>query len=139
MYLKRLPTGQIVIRSPGGPRRIFRQRRRTQGAGFEKSYEMLERMEGVLMPLYENGEATRVLLRVPASFANTTEVNSVRGIVVLSPWAQRDRSMQAIMAEVNRELAALPGYRAFTVARRGLGGGTGKPVEFVLVAAIMMN
>lgn len=39
------------------------------------------------MPLYENGEATRVLLRVPASFANTTEVNSVRGIVVLSPWA----------------------------------------------------
>ncbi len=40
--------------------------------------------------------------------------------------------MQAIMAEVNRELAALPGYRAFAVVRRGLGDGTGKPVEFVL-------
>ncbi len=103
-----------------------------EGAGFDKSYEMLERMEDVLMPLYENGEATRVLLRVPASFASTNEVNSVRGIVVLSPWSERDRSMQEIMTDVNRQLAALPGYRAFTVARRGLGGGAGKPVEFVL-------
>jgi multidrug efflux pump len=40
--------------------------------------------------------------------------------------------MQEIMLDVNRKLAALPGYRAFSVARRGLGGGTGKPVEFVL-------
>ena len=37
-----------------------------EGAGFDKSYEMLERMEDVLMPLYDNGEATRVLLRLPA-------------------------------------------------------------------------
>ena len=103
-----------------------------EGAGFDKSYEMLERMEDVLMPLYENGEASRVLLRVPASFASTNEVNSVRGIVVLSPWSARERSMQQIMADVNGRLAALPGYRAFSVARRGLGGGTGKPVEFVL-------
>jgi multidrug efflux pump len=103
-----------------------------EGAAFEKSYDMLERMEDVLMPLYESGEAIRVLLRVPASFSSTNEVNSVRGIVVLSPWSERDRSMQDIMVDVNRRLAALPGYRAFSVARRGLGGGTGKPVEFVL-------
>jgi len=89
-----------------------------EGAGFDKSYEMLERMEDVLMPLYESGEATRVLLRQPASFSSTNEVNSVRGIVVLSPWSERGRSMQAIMADVNRKLAALPGYRAFSVARR---------------------
>ncbi len=103
-----------------------------EGASFDKSYEMLERMEEVLMPLYEKGEATRVLLRLPASFSSTNEVNSVRGIVVLSQWSERDRSMQEIMQDVNRKLAALPGYRAFSVARRGLGGGTGKPVEFVL-------
>jgi multidrug efflux pump len=103
-----------------------------EGASFEKSYEMLERMEEVLMPLYEKGEATRVLLRLPASFSSTNEVNSVRGIVVLSQWAERNRSMQEIMQDVNRKLKALPGYRAFSVARRGLGGGTGKPVEFVL-------
>ncbi len=103
-----------------------------EGAGFDKSFEMLERMEEVLMPLYENGEASRVLLRLPASFSSTNEVNSVRGIVVLSPWSQRSRSMQEIMSDVNRKLASLPGYRAFSVARRGLGGGTGKPVEFVL-------
>ena len=103
-----------------------------EGAGFNKSYEMLERMEAILMPLFENGEATRVLLRLPASFSSTNEVNSVRGIVVLSHWSERNRSMQQIMLEVNRKLAALPGYRAFSVARRSLGGGTGKPVEFVL-------
>ena len=103
-----------------------------EGAGFDKSYEMLERMEQVLMPLYESGEATRVLLRLPASFSSTNEVNSVRGIVVLSDWSQRERSMQQIRADINRQLAALPGYRAFSVARRGLGGGTGKPVQFVL-------
>ena len=103
-----------------------------EGASFDKSYEMLERMEEVLMPLYEEGEATRVLLRLPASFSSTNEVNSVRGIVVLSQWSERNRSMQEIMQDVNRKLRALPGYRAFSVARRGLGGGTGKPVEFVL-------
>ena len=103
-----------------------------EGASFDKSYEMLERMEDVLMPLYEDKEATRVLLRLPASFSSTNEVNSVRGIVVLSPWSERNRSMQEIMLDVNRKLAAVPGYRAFSVARRGLGGGTGKPVEFVL-------
>jgi multidrug efflux pump len=103
-----------------------------EGASFEKSYEMLERMEEVLMPLYDNKEATRVLLRLPASFSSTNEVNSVRGIVVLNHWSERNRSMQEIMQDVNRNLAALPGYRAFSVARRGLGGGTGKPVEFVL-------
>lgn len=103
-----------------------------EGASFAKSYEMLERMEDVLMPLYDDSEATRVLLRLPASFSSTNEVNSVRGIVVLSPWSERNRSMQEIMADVNRNLAAVPGYRAFSVARRGLGGGTGKPVEFVL-------
>ena len=103
-----------------------------EGASFEKSYEMLERMEEVLMPLYDNKEATRVLLRLPASFSSTNEVNSVRGIVVLSHWSERNRSMQEIMQDINRKLAALPGYRAFSVARRGLGGGTGKPVEFVL-------
>jgi multidrug efflux pump len=103
-----------------------------EGAGFDKSLEMMERMEDVLMQLYENGEATRVLLRLPASFSSTNEVNSVRGIVVLSQWSERTRSMQEIMADVNRKLAAMPGYRAFSIARRGLGGGTGKPVEFVL-------
>ena len=103
-----------------------------EGAGFDKSYEMLERMEEVLMPLYDDQEATRVLLRLPASFSSTNEVNSVRGIVVLSQWSERNRSMQEIMQDVNRKLSALPGYRAFSVARRGLGGGTGKPVEFVL-------
>jgi multidrug efflux pump len=103
-----------------------------EGAGFDKSYEMLQRMEDVLMPLYENGEATRVLLRLPASFSSTNEVNSVRGIVVLSRWSDRNRSMQEIMTDVNRQLANLPGYRAFSIARRGLGAGTGKPVEFVL-------
>ncbi|MEE4599719.1 MAG: efflux RND transporter permease subunit, partial [Desulfobacteraceae bacterium] len=103
-----------------------------EGASFDKSYEMLERMEEVLMPLYDSKEATRVLLRLPASFSSTNEVNSVRGIVVLNHWSERNRSMQEIMQDVNRQLAALPGYRAFSVARRGLGGGTGKPVEFVL-------
>jgi multidrug efflux pump len=103
-----------------------------EGASFAKSYEMLERMEDVLMPLYEDKEATRVLLRLPASFSSTNEVNSVRGIVVLSPWSERNRSMQEIMLDVNRKLAAVPGYRAFSVARRSLGGGTGKPVQFVL-------
>jgi multidrug efflux pump len=50
-----------------------------EGAGFEKSYEMLERMEEVLMTLYEKGEATRVLLRLPASFSSTNEVNTASG------------------------------------------------------------
>ena len=110
-----------------------------EGASFDKSYEMLERMEEVLMPLYENGEATRVLLRLPASFSSTNEVNSVRGIVVLNHWSERNRSMQEIMQDVNRQLAALPGYRAFSVARRGLEAEPGSLWNSYWVEATMMN
>ncbi len=105
-----------------------------EGASYDKSLEMMRRVEDVLMPLHENGEATRVLMRVPASFSDTNEVNSARGIVVLKPWGER-RSLAAIQADVNRQLAAVPGYRAFTVSRQGLGGGTGQPVQFVLGGA----
>ncbi len=36
------------------------------------------------------------------------------------------------MNEIRTDLAALPGVRAFPLMRQGLGGGTGKPVQFVL-------
>jgi multidrug efflux pump len=103
-----------------------------EGAGFERSLEMMEKVEDVLMGLYDRGEATRVLLRVPAGFGDTNEVNSVRGIVVLKPWGERDRSVHEIKQDINAQLAALTGYRSFTVSRSGLGGGAGQPVQFVL-------
>jgi len=50
---------------------------------------------------------------------------------VLNDWSQR-RPANEIIREVNGKLSDLPGIQAFARMRQGLGGGTGKPVQFVL-------
>ncbi len=104
-----------------------------EGATFEKSFRMMERAEDTLMPLHDKtGEANRVLMIIPRGFNSASGVNSFFGIIVLKDWGERSRSAQEIMDAVNKELGTFPGYRTFTISRSGLGGGTGRPVQFVI-------
>jgi multidrug efflux pump len=52
-------------------------------------------------------------------------------IAVLEPWEQR-RDATTIMNEIRGKLSDLPGVRAFPVMRQAFGGGTEKPVQFVI-------
>ena len=102
-----------------------------EGASYQYIEEYMSEIETRLMPLVENGEVKRLLVRAPRSFGNIENFNNGILIVILEDWAKR-RPAKVIMDEVRSTIGDLPGVRAFPVMRQGLGGGTGKPVQFVI-------
>nr|WP_136250411.1 efflux RND transporter permease subunit [Ningiella ruwaisensis] len=102
-----------------------------EGASYSYMREYMDEIERRLMPLVETGEINRLLVRSPRSFGNVENFNTGIAIVILNDWAVR-RPAAEIMQEVRTKLGELPGVRAFPIMRQGLGGGTQKPVQFVL-------
>ncbi|MFT4636549.1 MAG: multidrug efflux pump [Arenicella sp.] len=105
-----------------------------EGASFKYIEEYMTEIESRLMPLVENGEINRLLVRAPRTFGSIESFNSGIAIVILNDWSER-RSAWEIMADVRQRISDLPGVRAFPIMRSGFGGGTQKPVQFVLGGA----
>ena len=102
-----------------------------EGATYEYMQEYMDEIEARLMPLVEDDEVTRLLVRTPRSFGNIENFNTGIVIAVLQQWDQR-RSAWKIMDEVRAKLGDLPGVRAFPVMRQGFGSSIQKPVQFVI-------
>ena len=100
-----------------------------EGASFDYMTTYLDEIERRLLPYSESGEATRLLLRAPGF--GSSGFNEGFVIVVLDDWANR-RPADTIIQEINGKLSDLPGIRAFAIMRQGLGGGNGKPIQFVI-------
>lgn len=100
-----------------------------QGASYQYTVKYMDEIERRLMPYTESGEIKRLIVRAPGFGGNAFNQGFV--IVVLEDWAER-RPAKEMISEVNKKLSELPGVRAFALMRGGLGGGTGKPVQFVL-------
>lgn len=105
-----------------------------EGASFNYIEEYMTEIERRLMKYVDDGEFRRLLVRAPRAFGNIENFNNGFVIVLLEDWSAR-RPASVIMNEVRGLLGELPGVRAFPVMRQGLGGGTGKPVQFVLGGA----
>ncbi|MGB5642386.1 MAG: efflux RND transporter permease subunit, partial [Gammaproteobacteria bacterium] len=102
-----------------------------EGASYQYIAEYMTEIETRMMPLVENGEISRLLVRAPRAFGNYEIFNNGIVINVLSDWSSR-RSAWEIMDDVRKRLADLPGVRAFPVMRQGFGGRLQKPVQFVI-------
>ena len=102
-----------------------------EGASYEYMKDYMNEIEKRLMPLVDNGEATRLLVRAPRSFGNAASFNSGMVIVVLSDWGNR-RSAFEIMAEVRKNLADLTGVTTAPIMRQSVGGRLNKPLQFVI-------
>jgi len=102
-----------------------------EGASFEFMQTYMDEIEARMMPLVESGEVNRLLVRAPRGFGRIDAFNSGFVIFGLADWGAR-RSAWEIMDDVRSRLADLPGVRAVPVMRQALGGGTSKPVQFVL-------
>lgn len=105
-----------------------------EGASYQYMERYIDEIERRLIPYTEpqNGneaEVNRLLIRAPGF--GSSSFNQAFTIVVLNDWSKR-RPADEIIGEINRKLSDLPGIRAFAIMRQGLGGGTGKPVQFVL-------
>lgn len=106
-----------------------------EGASFGNALAAGAQGEEVMLELIESGEAQRVLMRVPGSWRSGGSVNSAFGTVLLKLWGERERTTKEIMADVDRKLGAIPGYRAFCIAESGLLRRSGQPVQFVLTGS----
>ena len=102
-----------------------------EGATYAYMEEYMDEIEKRLMPLVNNNEVTRLLVRTPRSFGSFGNFNTGIVILVLNLWSER-RSAWDIMGEVRGLLAGLPGVRAFPVMRQGFGASIQKPVQFVI-------
>ena len=112
---------------------FFVTMRAPEGASFEYTDRYASEMEAILIEEIESGPVKRVLLRLPASFGSTGEVNTARAIVILKSWGERKESAEEFAARMRHELAELPGVRAAVVTPQSLGiRGDGSPVKLVL-------
>ncbi|NWH08015.1 MAG: efflux RND transporter permease subunit [Alphaproteobacteria bacterium] len=105
-----------------------------EGQSFEETVKIVKQAEAILMELVTRGEASRVLVRAPASFGSTEDFNGGFGTVMLVDWDNRQRSTDDIIQDMTRKLSVIPGARVLAFARQGFGGGRGggQPVQFVL-------
>jgi len=101
-----------------------------EGASYSYMVDYMDEIEKRLMPLVENEEAIRILVRAPG-WGSGESFNSGRVIVVLEDWGKR-RSAFDIMDGVREALSDLPGVRVSPMMRRGFGGGGRNPVQFVI-------
>lgn len=105
-----------------------------EGASYSYMERYIDEIERRLLPYTESQdgkppEVNRLLFRAPGF--GSSAFNQAFIIVVLNDWSQR-RPADVIIGEANRALSDLPGVRGFARMRQGLGGGTGKPVQFVI-------
>jgi multidrug efflux pump len=112
---------------------FFIMMRAPEGASFSYTDRYAREMERILMREVDEGSAKRVLIRLPARFGSTGEVNDARAIVLLDHWSERDENSEQIAARVRDRLAELPGVRTSVYTTQSLGiRGDGRPVEMVI-------
>ncbi|ABS61798.1 acriflavin resistance protein [Parvibaculum lavamentivorans DS-1] len=102
-----------------------------EGSSYAYTEAYMTEIEKRLMPLVEDGEISRLLVRAPRSFGNTASFNDGIAVIVLEDWSVR-RSAWDIMNDIRARTGDLPGVTVSPVMRAGFGGGTSKPVQFVI-------
>ena len=105
-----------------------------QGSGFNFTKSKAEDIENLLLPEVGNGEYRKLILRVPGFGKSAKQVNSGFIIVLLEPWAKRDRHGVKIMRESFGKISQVPGVLAFPIMPQGIRtGGVESPVQFVIL------
>ncbi len=101
--------------------------RGAEGASFESNSRHMREIESILLPYIDDGKVDRLIIRAPG-WGNSSGI----AIVGTIPFEEREWSSFDLMGEVSKQLNEVTGVRAFAFMRGGLGGGSGRPVQFVL-------
>ena len=99
-----------------------------QGASLDYTNSQLRRVEEIVLPYVKSGEATNVF-----AISGRGTSNSAFLVVTLKPWAERQRTQQAIVGEINGQLRQIAGVRAFAIQPNSLGiRGGGRGLQFAI-------
>ena len=93
------------------------------GVGLRYMDRQADAIEAAFQPLVDSGEVTSLF-----TIVGRYDPNNVYVTATLAPWAERERSQQALIADVRPRLSDIPGVRAWAFGRNTLrvGGGGGR-------------
>lgn len=100
-----------------------------EGASFDNTQAVMQEIERRLQPQVGGENLETLLFRVPGFFGG---VNSGLGLVVLKPWEERHKTGDQIMADVQKQLADIPGMQIYSFMRKPLAAASGQPLEIVI-------
>lgn len=104
-----------------------------EGMSYDTLVASMVDVEKRLMPLIENdGPIQRVNIRAPGRWGASDDFSTGAATIVLKDWGERDVSTQELIQQIQASMYDLPGMRVFTNQRSSLGGGRGRPVQFVI-------
>ncbi|MGK7867724.1 efflux RND transporter permease subunit [Falsiroseomonas sp. E2-1-a20] len=93
-----------------------------EGAGYPDTLASVLKIEAALAPFVgDDAPAEEFLSIVAPGRGGAAQTNRAIVILRLKPWADREVSQAALVAELRGRLAAIPGIRAFAVAPPKLG------------------
>lgn len=90
-----------------------------------------EAAEQVMLDVPEAALTFQLLF--PPSIGATIGADGFSGVVV-KPWAERDRSVTAMVPEVQGQVSSIPGLQMFITTPPALPGGSNFPIEFVITS-----
>ncbi len=104
-----------------------------EGASIGYTRQQVLRIEEMLAPLMERGDAFAVMSQIAPGFQRPAPVNEALIFARLAAWGDRTLSQQQIVEEVRPLVSGLPGVRAVVINPPSLGQrGLQPPVQFVL-------
>jgi multidrug efflux pump len=104
-----------------------------EGASIAYTREQVRKIEDVVFPLVERGDAYVVMSNLAPGWQRPAPVNEANVFVRLKPWDERERKQQALVQEIAPTILAMPGARAFATNPASLGQrGFQAPIQFVL-------
>lgn len=106
---------------------FYIQVKSAEGASFEASSRHMDEIEQILLPYIDEDKIDRLIIRAPGWGGSA-------GIAIVGavPFDERDWSSFDLMEEMRSQLNSVVGVQAFAFMRSGIGGGSGRPVQFVL-------
>ncbi|BCH23023.1 efflux RND transporter permease subunit [Mesorhizobium sp. L-8-3] len=101
-----------------------------QGVSLDYTTQQIQQIESLIRPMREAGEIQATL-----AFAGSGgSASSGFMVMALTPWEQRHRTQQEIVAEVNQLTQQIPGIRVFALRPNSLGiRGAGSGLQFAVV------
>ena len=103
-----------------------------QGVSLDYLSDQMQRIERLLQPFRDAGEVTSTFSVVGSGGSS----NSGFMVMRLAPWDERERSQQAIMADISRVVREVPGVRAFAFQPNSLGiRGAGSGLQFAVAGS----
>ncbi len=100
-----------------------------QGVSLDYTTSQLRRIEDLLKPYVESGEAENIF----SLAGRGGSANSAFIVLSLTDWQHRERSQQEIAAEISRKLDTVPGTRAYAIQPNSLGiRGAGSGLQIAL-------